>query len=204
MRTAILMVLLVTLFGCSTTKTTYLKDNLGNPVQVVEDRGWFASENLAAHYDFESKRSDNHVASVNAKITAIKENIAARMTTVKMTPTEAMLSSVIDQMTLAAIPVDPPAPGKAPKTMVDVADGQLTNWLRLGLDYAEYNRDGKNQQKNDGDDLTILNYGKMGDVNSKSKNRTGTLSLDGQSQGYMDLSSKKGGEKDESESEAEE
>jgi hypothetical protein len=180
------------LSGCGSTRTTYSTDKMGAPMQTTEERSFFSSENLGDYYTFEAKRVDNHNAAVNNKLTAIKENIAARMTTVKMTATEALLMSVIDSQTIASIPVDPPTPGKAPKTIVDVADGNLTNWLNLGLNAYNTNRANNTRSKNDGDDGVTINNTGSGDFFWKSNgNKTNAFTLDNGSSGTLDTSNKK-------------
>ena len=185
-----ILCLVLGMAGCGSTRTTYTTDKLGTPVQTTEERSFFASENLSDHYKVVEKKSENHLAAVNAKLDALKENIAARMTTIKMSATEAVLMSVIDSMQIAAIPVDPPPDSKAPKTMADVLDTNLLGLANLGVNLYTAERANRNQSKNDGDDITVVNNGTMGDVNSKSKNTTTTLTLDNQSTSTIDMRKK--------------
>jgi hypothetical protein len=184
------------LTGCGSTRTTYHTDKqTGAMVPVAtEERSFFASENLSDHNKLLEKKSDNHLAAVNAKLNALKENIAARMTTIKMTATEAILMSVIDSQQLASVPVDPPPDNtKAPKTMADAFDGNfLLNALNTTANWYNVTRTNKTQSKNDGDDGVTINNNGSGDFFWKSNgNKTNTFSLDNGSSGTLDTSNKK-------------
>lgn len=182
-------VVALVLAGCGSTRTTYTTDKMGVPMQTTEERSFFASENLGDYYKFESARIDKHSENVDKKLTALKETSAARMTTIKATAQEAQLMSIIDSLLIAAIPTDPLAAGKAPKTMADTLDANFwLNALNTGKTWYDSAKSNRNQSKNDGDDITVVNNGNMGDVNSKSFNKTGTLTVDGQSTGYIDFS----------------
>jgi hypothetical protein len=170
----ILAVLAVAVFlgGCGLTgqqgvKTTRITVDPGSKVEttVIEEPvqqtagGFFESANLKNHYNFEIARFDRHEKVAEMKIGAIQSNVNQVMAMDGPTANEKFLYNLNANLLIDRIQTSPGQSGvKSPKTMVDVADGQLTNWLGLGLQVW----DRVDTRRSRGDD-TQVNIENLGD-----------------------------------------
>ncbi len=128
----VILAVLLLLSGCAQTTTVKLDPVTQQPVTTTK-AGFFASENLQAHYAFETARSDNHAQVAQAKIDFIRQNGLARAGTYS-SPTEQLQSNIIDSLLVGQIQTAPPPSGlQPPKTLADALDRNLTSWLGLGL-----------------------------------------------------------------------
>jgi len=146
-----------------TTKITIDPKN-GQETTVIEEPvqqtagGFFESANLKNHYAFETARFDKHEKAVARKIEAIQENVNRVMEIDGPTPTEKYMFSLNANLIIDRIQTSPAPSGiKSPKTLADVAEGQLPNWMSFGLQI--YDRADKRTSRGDDSDVAINNYG---------------------------------------------
>lgn len=103
-------------------------------VMVEEDQDFWESGNLRMYYEADARRTDNHRAVAERKVSGILENGARRTYS---TPTEATLGSIIDSLLIAQVrDTAPPPSSPAPKTAVDMFSGNLVPLAYLGVGIA--------------------------------------------------------------------
>lgn len=137
----LLLVLLVVflLVGCGGT-TRYVLDKDGNAVERIEERSFWASENLAMHYEAEALARSSHERSFD-KVSALL--VASHNATPYQTVVERTLAEILLRQQLQELATYRSTSGPPPRTMVDQnwpAWGQLfTQWgliaLGGGIDY---------------------------------------------------------------------
>jgi len=143
----ILSFLLLLLSGCALlnppqTKTTRISIDPDTKVEttIIEEPvaqtagGFWKSDNLAAHYDFEKARNESHEKAVDKKTSAIVANTAQMMRLSDVSDTEKLLAGIISNMQIDKIQTSPAPSGvKTPTTVVDFANGNAINLGNLFL-----------------------------------------------------------------------
>jgi len=171
MKTIVTLAMVVALSGCGLTgqqqvKTTRISVDPDTKVEttIIEEPvqqsagGFWKSENLEEHYKFETARVDRHEKAVAKKIEAIQENVKRAIDIEGQTPTEKYMFALNANLIIDRIQTSPAPSGvKTPKTMADVAEGQLPNWLNFGLQI--YDRADRRTSRGDDSEVAINNYG---------------------------------------------
>jgi hypothetical protein len=141
---ACILALLLALTGCigskstRTTTTRAIDPDTGTEkvTMVEEDKDFWESGNLRMYYEADGKRVDAHQRLATEKIIFIREQGALRQADLQ-TPTERVLSNVVDTLLVAQIPTVAPAPSSpAPKTAVDMFERNLIPLTQIGLGIA--------------------------------------------------------------------
>ncbi len=129
----LLLVVMFMLVGCGS-KTTYVLDKNGVPVERIEEKSFWASENLAMHYQSEADALASHERRFD-KVSS--QLIASHQATEYQTPVERILAEILLRQQLAELATYRSTSGPVPRTMVDQnwpAWGQLLlNGLVVGL-----------------------------------------------------------------------
>lgn len=129
----LLLLVVALLVGCGGT-TRYLLDKEGNPVERIEERSFWASENLAMHYEAEAGARSSHE---RMYYTASAQLIASHNATQYQTTVERVLAEILLRQQLQELATYRSAAGAPPRTMVDQnwpAWGQLIlNGLLVGF-----------------------------------------------------------------------
>lgn len=137
MKRGLLLVLVLMLpallVGCGS-KTTYVLDKNGVPLERIEEKSFWASENLAMHYEAEAQALASHERKFE-RVSA--QLIASHNATNYQTTVERILAEILLRQQLADLATYRSTAGPAPRTMVDQnwpAWGQLIlNGLVVGL-----------------------------------------------------------------------
>lgn len=141
MKTIIPVLLVASLaMGCAPTKITTTssidpftkQEVITTTEEPMESSSFFASDNLAVYYEYETKKLDTHAEVVDKKISAIKDNAIARAA-IEMTNTERLLTNIIDSLLIDRIPTQAAPAGPPPKTMTDFFDKNFLGIANLGL-----------------------------------------------------------------------
>ena len=121
-----------------TTTTRALDPDTGTEkvTMVEEDKDFWESGNLRMYYESDGKRVDAHQRLALEKITFVREQGVLRQADLQ-TPTERVLSNVVDTLLVAQIPTVAAAPSSpAPKTAVDMFERNLIPLATLGIGVA--------------------------------------------------------------------
>jgi hypothetical protein len=136
-----ILALLPAMTGCigttntRTTTTRAIDPDTGTEkvTMVEEDKDFWESGNLRMYYEADGKRVDAHQRLATEKITFIREQGVLRQADLQ-TPTERVLSNVVDTLLVAQIPTVAPAPSSpAPKTAVDMFERNLVPLTHLAV-----------------------------------------------------------------------
>ncbi len=129
----LVLMLPVLLVGCGS-KTTYVLDKNGVPLERIEEKSFWASENLAMHYEAEADALASHERKFN-KVSV--QLIASHNATNYQTVVERILAEILLRQQLVDLATYRSTAGAPPRTMVDQnwpAWGQLIlNGLVVGL-----------------------------------------------------------------------
>lgn len=166
MKRGILLVLVIVvvavLAGCGPTKQIMYYDDPNNPTRVtrteIEKKSFWASENLAMHYDLEAQAIASHERKFEKVSTQL---IASHRATEYQTPVERILAEILLRQQLAELATYRSSAGPAPRTMVDQnwpAWGQLLlNGLVVGLGSGlDYDRSDSPGNEIKGDHNTFI------------------------------------------------
>lgn len=179
-----LVIVAMSLVGCAdrqtVTETKYNNDGT-QVVTTTKTHGFWESENLSNHYEFENNRVDRNAENVTKKIDAIQTQ-AMLAIGAATTQNEKVLVSALAMTQLNTIQTTPSASGmQAPKTSVDMLDRNLVGFANLGLN--AWNTFGNNRGDDISDSPSIVNSG-AGDVfymSSNNKNPQYNLNATGES-----------------------